>query len=89
MQCRFFPSLCEHLDTLILVSLITTKAYSLVSIFSMNECVSLHDAQDQHYFDYAFWVKGMGPVIVPGLQSDPDTAPLDHSGISFVRSNTA
>ena len=56
----------------------------------MNEGIlSLHDAQDQHYFDYAFWVKGMGPVIVPGLQSDPDTAPLDHSGISFVRSNTA
>ena len=50
----------------------------------MNECVSLHDAQDQHYFDYAFVVKGMGPIIVTGLRPDDDTTPRDHSGISFV-----
>ena len=51
----------------------------------MNEGIlSLHDAQDQHYFDYAFGVKGMGPVIVTGLRPDDDTTPRDHSGISFV-----
>ena len=43
----------------------------------MNEGIlSLHDAQDQHYFDYAFGVKGMGPVIVPGLRPDDDTTPV-------------